>query len=508
MQRGFMKNPVKLEYTPWQKVAFVLAAIVYLVAGVYSSSMLTLALLVVALLLVLASMYPEKILYVFLFLYALTPSFLGIDLGANLPLITVSRGIFFLYVALELVLNRRIFINNLYRLKHNSLNFVVVLFVLVHVLVLVQYLNAEAIKKFVSLLVENLLLMYIMYLRIRNKAELKKCIDILLISAVVVCLFGSLEFVTGENLFIRLGGARDGYESMISAGEVLIRSGFNRIYGPFIHPLAMACYLVIMLPLAIEGFISETAPARKVLYGIAACLIGGNLLFTMSRAPLIFMAVGFVAYFFFLERKIKVAMLKIIGPGLLVLVILGLYGLAPSFITDGLYSMVASLFGANVESFGTNQDAFSFRLRQFVVAQRVLEGHLWFGNGLGFLRQQPIYDFYYKFFPYQKYQVTSFDNYYLIKLMETGILGLASFALIALQIAIKCLRNLYKKINVSASRTMIFILISYLLSIATVDESHTLKYLWLMVGFFMCSEFFSLEKDKGNLLSGRLQAPG
>lgn len=460
-----------------------------MVAGVYLNSFMFAAALAGITCLVLTYMNPEKIIYIYIFSYSFSPTFLGIDLGADLPLITFARGFLMYFILFEMVFNWDIILYNLKRLKYIKLNKLVILFLIVHTIVLFKDINPESIKKYTRILVEYVFLIYFLVLRVKDKKELDKCVDVFLFSAFIICLFGIYEFISLENVFTNLGGSRAEFEMI--ANTSFIRSGLRRVYGPFTHPLAYGLYLAILLPIGIVKFMDEKDKVKKILYLIASAFLLLNLFLTMSRGPILYFFASLFVYIITLDKQKRNTFLKIALILVLVIAILLVTGLIPESVSKGVYSLFASLVGnVDADDFGGNDDAIMPRLRQYAVAWREIEKSPLIGNGLAYLRTTKLYDFYYKLFPYKPYVIKTIDNYYLIKLMETGFLGLITQMMLILAIVIQCLINLYKKVNLTFSRIMIFIMLYYHVSMVSVDELNTIKYLCLVMAFYMCSELF------------------
>lgn len=450
------------------------------------------------LLLLLTVIFKEKLTYGFLFLLPLTPRYLGIDLGGGLPYITATRVLIVYYVFFFLLFYRKTMMENVKKIKMKAMHASIVIFILINGVICAANVNDESTKYYFSLLFENVALFYLIYISISDARKVRKCVDALLLASLIIACLSMVEFATGFNIFSSLGGI-GGYTRLMSSN--LIRTGHARVYGPFSHPIAQASYVLLIFPFAFNFFLKTKDKTKKYFYGICSVLLVGNLILTLSRGPLLCFFGGFVIFFVALEKKEKMFIFKLAAPSFAALVLLIKSNLLPGFLQDWVNAMVASLTGGYVDDFGSNLNPFDYRTRIFIIAKNLLEDHWILGRGMVFLRVNKVYDFDYRFNPFYKYLVDSIDNFYVLKTIEGGLLGLFSYLLIigvATITTIKGIRANQNRTSKMICQAMLFSAASYFTSLISVDELGTMKFFWILAGLTIYSvEHLAAEQTEG-----------
>ena len=127
----------------------------------------------------------------------------------------------------------------------------------------------------------------------RSLAELERAVIVVVIAAVIASLIGFAEAVHGSNLFLRFFPSDP--EQLQSLAWILVeksREGVLRVSSTFAHPLALAEYLSMCLPLAAYLMLKGATRTRRWLGLLAIPVIAAAIYLTHARSALI--AVGAV----------------------------------------------------------------------------------------------------------------------------------------------------------------------------------------------------------------------
>lgn len=127
----------------------------------------------------------------------------------------------------------------------------------------------------------------------KNLEELEQAVMMIVIAAVIASLIGFAEAVHGSNLFVRFFPSDP--ERLQGMAWIMLeksREGALRISSTFSHPLALAEYLSMCLPLAAYLMFKGTTRARRWLGMLAIPIIIAAIYLTHARSALI--AVGAV----------------------------------------------------------------------------------------------------------------------------------------------------------------------------------------------------------------------
>ncbi|PTB20215.1 hypothetical protein C9I57_14135 [Trinickia symbiotica] len=239
----------------------------------------------------------EAFVLAFVFAYAIFPSYLGARIGG--VLINSQRVMLIallLVLVVEAAVNRRSIphlLNSACRAR------VTILCVAIYAIFrFASSLDSEDVATSLNTALSDVLSMsaflYIGIFVAREKRGLEKLAMVLVASAVVLCLIGVVEAVLQRNLIVSafpgLEVSNDAYLQFALSDKI---RGTYRVQSTFIHPLAFASFLVMMLPLAIfRVSMAKAAPARMLYLGISA-LIVANIFLTKSRAAEI-LSIGIV----------------------------------------------------------------------------------------------------------------------------------------------------------------------------------------------------------------------
>jgi O-antigen ligase len=170
----------------------------------------------------------------------------------------------------------------------------------------------------------------------------------------------------------------------------------------------------MLLPLAIHvASTSRSHGRRRVVWFGAAGLIGMGLVFSVSRSAVLSAGcAGFVLFCGWTGRRRA-----------LMVAVAALFLLFVRLISPGLLSVILALF-----QHAGSDDSIRWRTHDYATARELISQHLWFGRGVGTWWAP-------------KHEV--FDNQYLLTLVDSGVVGLATFMSILAATVYATLRVMY-----------------------------------------------------------------
>jgi hypothetical protein len=274
-----------------------------------------------------------------------------------------------------------------------------------------HYLNhtdelAISVKK-VPLLVSYISIFFIVASSIR-KSEVRAFMTFTLVLAVIVGLEAVYEYHTHTDLFLTLLGHLGPFK--LSAADatnatVLDSQGRFDLQGPTDYGAELVGILSMALGIAILRFLEAKTPRQRILYGIPIGLLPYAMFATERKTSLLAPAIAFLTIAFFRRRQ-----LRKLAP-LVVALAVGAIALSP----QTLGHVVSQFTSANA----TKTATVSARTSNFDAVRPDLWSHLLFGRGEG------------------SYAVPTdrvVDSDILLPLVETGVLGLATFFLIPISL--------------------------------------------------------------------------
>ena len=488
------------------QIAVLMLILCFAVAFTLKQPVVFLALSVALLIILLTVLFPQKLNYFFVFMYALVPRYAGIQFP-GIPDITASRILILYYLGFSILLNIDTIIANIKKQRMHIINIAMLVFLVVSLIVLLNVRNGASVKKFIAIVFENIMVFYLVMLNIKDDREARKCMDAMLAAAAVISLFAVFEFFTRINVFTYFGGigalSETGGVDKLTAGK-LARLGFTRVYVTFSHPIALGEYVLLMFYPAFGFMLREKKITKKLIYGGICGLLFVSLLLTLSRAPLLCFFCGLVVYFLIVEKEHKKTMLKLAGAGVFIMLILILSGHAPSFITDIIYSLFVSLTGQYVGGFGGNMSPFYMRLGLVPLTMEIIRGHELLGRGLAFFSVNKWFVFDYTLNPFHKYEVDTFDNFYLLRIVESGFVGIAAYLFVFGSFLITLLQTIKRRAEHSATAVALaeagFVSIGvYLVCLFSADELSTIQIFWIVSAIFVSP--ILLQKSSSNPLA-------
>ncbi|NQV05520.1 O-antigen ligase family protein [bacterium] len=250
-------------------------------------------------------------------------------------------------------------------------------------------------------------------LLLQSGDALRKVVWVLVLGAGALGAVSTFQFLTGSFGSSFLGFAQASVENIVGATDDY------RISGPVGDPNFFAQWLVMVVPLAIDRFRSETSPALKAIAGGAALVISSAIVFTFSRGAVLGLAVVGAILLIAKPPKMRTVVTVAIA-GILVLPIL----------PPGYVERITTLGQVGTVEAGTDA-SIRGRTAEMKAGISMFEDHPFTGVGFGnyasnyveYARQIGIE---------QRSEAREAHSLYLEVAAETGIPGMFAFAAIIL----------------------------------------------------------------------------
>ncbi len=232
---------------------------------------------------------------------------------------------------------------------------------------------------------------------IRSSEWVSRCYLSVLSSATLVALYGVYQ-----NFFV---SANTTWQDTDMFGEVT-----GRVVSTLENPNVLAEYLIMILPIAVAGFLTEKTLSGKLLYLFSGGILGSCLIFTWSRGAWLGFLIAMMLFLLMYSKKVLV---------------IGLFGilaipLLPFVLPQSILDRFLSI--GNLADTST-----SYRVHIWEGTLNMLRDHFLGGIGVGVEVFGEVYP---------QYSLSGIEsaphshNLYLQILVECGILGLILFALV------------------------------------------------------------------------------
>jgi len=440
-------------------------------------------------LILLASLYfKDRVFFSFIFLYPLIPNYFAFDLGGSLPLVTIGR-LFLIYVVIfDLIFNRDKFRKIKIERFSNEAKIIVfstVFLIFAFIQNTFTYPNVESFKILISFLLENVLIGVYIFFRAGSCDDIEKTIKCFLFSAFVIAITGIVEFLLNVNFFSYLDIVKSSRQLLSS--DAYARLGENRVEGPFGHPLAYCNFLLIAIPLGIYEWQISLNKKVKTGFFLITFILLINFFLTLSRGPMLAFIIGTIFYFILASKRSKqiiFMLVTVLSGGL----IIGLIArVLPGFVRNFLISLLDSVFmRGSSDGFGANSNAATYRLYLFQLAKKlVADDFIWLGRGMSFFRMNEVYDWVPGISTTREIRIVSIDNYYILKYIEMGLMGIISTLIFIFSLIYTCLVNFFNRVNKEFFSCFMFVFISYFISLFTVDDIGTFRFIWIVTGILV-----------------------
>lgn len=247
----------------------------------------------------------KKYILFFMTFYPVLPDYFALELGGSLPLLKVSRILLLILMICVVLRNKKIKLMKK-SLKRVGLYWGILIYFVARILANGYYVTSlsAAINTEFTIIVEQLLLMVMIYQVVSTEEDVYECVKNLVYASGVIAIVSIVNVLIGSNLFYRL--------STISRSVLMtstVRMGIVRAEATFGHPVYYAMYCALITPLALYVWQIE----RKKL--IPGGILGLNIiaaLLTESRGTIVVLLGLILVVLLITDRKTR---RKILGGG-------------------------------------------------------------------------------------------------------------------------------------------------------------------------------------------------
>lgn len=332
----------------------------------------------------------------------------------------------------------------------------------------------------ISLMIPNL---------IKSKKSLKTVIKIILISSLIVSIFGIYQFL-GDMFGLpnTITGLREHYTKRVF--------GFPRIQSTFLEPLYFADFLLIPIALSLSLFLSRKKQnnfSQQFLHPFWLIIIAGfgiiNLILTLSRGGLIAFAflllLIFLVYFRNIFKLRKIAIICLVA----LIAFLAIY----NFLKIKGEKENIETFIKQATSF-TKGIAVKERFTTYKQAWEMIQEHPLLGYGVGnfgpYAAQSPYLR------PKEGWLIV--NNEFLEIWAEVGIFGLFSFLAMIIIIIVRSIKAIRsEKENYFLKNILIGLLIAFLAILVQWQTFSTLYilHIWFLISLLVSAQNLALESS-------------
>jgi hypothetical protein len=260
-----------------------------------------------------------------------------------------------------------------------------------------------ALKKLATIV--SYVLLFVIVASVIRPGEVRAFLTFTLVLA-VICALGMIhEYRSGYNVFWEwsdkiMPGIFD-VQRQLEVGPIVDSIGRRLVWGPAEVPLEAVAMLTFALTIALVRLLDAKRWGRRVLYAIAACILVAAVFATYRKSAFIAPAAVVLALAYYRRRDL----LRLAPLGLAVL--LTVVTLAPG--------ALGSTFDQFLRSDRTELNTVSDRVADYDAVRPDVWSNLVFGRGWGS-------------YNHDTYRIL--DSEILLRLIETGVIGLAAFLLI------------------------------------------------------------------------------
>lgn len=408
-------------------------------------------------------------------LYIILPTYFAFEVSSFLPSFTGSRIVLLLTILIVMLVKQKITIPKVKEMKIIWLTSIVL--VLVNILHLSEG-SSYSIKAIFSILLENVILVLVLYNLLDTKDKLNRFIKVMVATSAVITCLATVEFLTGNNAFYLLTTtSRTVYQASY------IRSGMTRAEASFSHSVYYGVYCSCMLPFCL--YLYENTKNKKYLlitllnaFGtlisgsrgqMVACFVTAFLMFCKKRADL--------------KRKyFRAITLALISTAILAVFVPGVF----SYINENVKSILNIIgFNFNISSdFGINAGGLDSRTIQLTgIRWLIINGA--FGLGFGSLASaRGLVSYYWASSGWQT--VKSIDVGYVGWFLEYGLIGAIAYLVLFLSITWITYKKSDDKNITNIMNPFKWFMICYLLNL--LSSTGMDKLLWVVLGLLIVAE--------------------
>ena len=425
---------------------------------------------------------------IFLIVLFLTPDYFALSISDVLPVLSLKRVFmvicFFVYIYSffkqkdEIKIRIKEIISNPYS------KFFCAIF-LISVFGICINFSIDSLKGLMWMLVEQCALFFL-FIDIMTTVSIHNTLEIVKRCLMCLLVLGILEAVFNYNFF-SLIATTDRVEQLPT---VYYRMGNLRIESIFFHPLEYCLVLELLFVFYLRK--NDKEISYKNIWIIMSAI---NVLLTYSRSAILCVGLQLVIIFFFLPSKQKKQITKIlfaVSIVVLVLIIVAPNSGISMMVKDNVSMMSATLFGEEIENFGGNENAFGYRKHLFSLFKSEAINPI-VGNGINYARNNLV--------PHVLsgvtfYEFDSIDNFYVLRYIELGYLGLISYVVMFVATLIYMMKDYLR----TKDKTYIIFFSSclgYMVMLFMVDAMNSTKYFWFVIALYYV---YRREKGLENIL--------
>lgn len=258
--------------------------------------------------------------------------------------------------------------------------------------------------------IQYMLWFFVVTQLLRSPEGAKRLLNILVLSGLLVGLYGIYQFAIAVNV--------PAHWTDLKEGPVR-----TRVFSIFTTPNMLAGYLTLLIPIAVGLFIADKSKPRKVYYAAAIAIMGMCLLFTMARQGWIACCISMIVYVWFKNKKLLL-------PAVLGIAALFVFCM---FFVPSVSSRILYLLSPDY-LISSNKGGRVFRWTQ---ALELFRQNFWTGMGLGQYGGSVALS-------HKLNNSVSLDNYYLKTAVEMGIFGLTALLMLVYSLFARCSRAVAK----------------------------------------------------------------
>lgn len=318
------------------------------------------------------------IITIFFLMYIVLPNYFALEISESLPLLTGSRLLLLLMIFYYLCRNSWKIQFKLSDSKTLGLGITIYFILLFITNLFYVTVTSEAIKAILTIILEELILVWVITKLITTKIILQKCLQLLVFSSGVLGLLSIIESIIGVNIFYYINTVS---REMLMAS--FSRMGYYRAEAGFGHAVYYGAYCVVMIPICMY-FIENTR--KNYIYIVCFCLNIVGLVFSNSRGSLL--AFIFIMLIMLITKKQKDLLKYRWLIFLIIFISIITYIFVPTvttFISDIVLS-IFNIFSENsteILNYGINKGGLDSRLLQITGIIWAFSKNPLFGLGAG-----------------------------------------------------------------------------------------------------------------------------
>lgn len=236
----------------------------------------------------------------------------------------------------------------------------------------------------------GLLYLFAVYNSIETKTQLNYYVCILSVAVTIVAGIGILQAFTGVEI-------RAEWLDVQNNPDIAVR-----VFSVFGNPNTLAEYLVMFSPIAVALFWHTKSLKKKVVYGLAVCLMLACLVLTMSRGGWVGIAMAALVFCILVDKRLLLLSIPLAIGALLFL---------PDTIINRLLSIGNTADSSN-----------SYRFQIWNVTKEVIKDYPVAGVGFGHLPYKEVFETYIRTMP-----IFHAHNSFIQTIAEIGFAGFLVF---------------------------------------------------------------------------------